>query len=78
MIETIEDAQTIIFPELQARGIKINRIKKTTSDQSIYTYTNKGVIRISDHHNEKSFAKCVASIVVPINEKIAIKMIQLL
>ena len=78
MINNITILKEILIPKIKGVGLKIDRIKETTSDQSIYIYTNKGVIRISDHHNQKSFEKCIVSIVVPVKSEIAIKMIQLL
>lgn len=78
MIESIKELKEILIPEIKEIGLAIDRVKETTSDQSIYIYTNEGVIRISDHHNQKSFDKCVVSITTPVKKEVAIKMIRLL
>lgn len=78
MIEDIKELEDILTPVILQTGLNIDRVKETTSEQSIYIYTNEGVIRISDHHNQKSFDKCIVSITVPIKKEVAIKMIRLL
>ncbi|KYG76409.1 hypothetical protein [Roseivirga spongicola] len=78
MIESIKEVRDLVIPVIQEIGLTIDRTKQTTSDQSIYIYTNEGVVRISDHHNQNSFDKCIVSITVPVKKEVAIKMIRLL
>jgi hypothetical protein len=75
-LRTITDVKNILIPEIIKIGYIIERVKE--SEQSIYIYTNKGIIRISDHHNQKSFDNCITSILIPVKSTIAIKMITLL
>lgn len=78
MIESIKELKELLIPEIKGIGLVIDRVKKTSSNQSIYIYTNKGTIRISDHHNKISFDKCLVSITTPVQKEVAIKMIKLL
>lgn len=76
IINSISEVKEVVVAELYILGILINRIKD--SDHSIYIYTDIGIIRISDHHNQKSFENCISSILVPIEREMTIKMINLL
>lgn len=76
VIGYIYDLKLLAENELEKLGISIDHTKQTTSQSSYYIYTEVGVIRISDHHNEKSFKKCVTGMTVPIKKKVAIKIIE--
>lgn len=66
MINSLQELKEVISHEINSINVPIDRIKETTSNQSIYIYTNKGIIRLSTHHNQLSFDKCLCSITIPI------------